>query len=359
MKRRTYMAAVAGTSIGGLSGCLGSFGLGEEPTEIRIIASDHSHELYPDIDGIDIDLRTSSSSVIGSNWARDGNPLYEEYDIAIVRNTNLLEIIDSGHVTPVVADSLTYDDDIYDAVARAQEGEPFARNGDRHALLTRFDWIGYCYDIREITDPGSSWNVLFQDELDGNDLEGRVRMPSNPVYLVTTAAFHLGYEDGFEGETFGFSAEELDSIEETLREQQPLVNNYGGLTDRYRTGGPLVGVTNQDNVNRHKLNHGGNLELVIPDEGALMTYAGGVVSSDSEHPEEAWQVIDAMRSPENGVYAPLRTGSHSPNPGFVDHLPESYADIIVPVPEDDFDRLIPLKTVDDRESWEAIGNELT
>ena len=356
MKRRTYMAAIAGSSIGGLAGCLGSFG--EEPTEIRIIASDHSHELYPDFDDIDIDLRTSSTSVIASNWERDEDPLYEEYDIAIVRNLNLHDIIETGHVAPVVTDALTYDEDIYDTVSRAQEGEHFSRNGDQHALLTRFDWIGYGYDIREISDPGSSWSVLFQDELDGNDLEGRVRMPSDLIYLITTAAFHLGYDDGFEGETFGFSAEELETIEETLREQQPLVNNYGGIGDRYRTGGPLVGVMNQDNVNRHKLNHGGNLELVIPDEGALMTYAGGVVSSESEHPEEAWRVIDAMRSPENGVHAPLRTGSHSPNPAFVDHLPESYADVIVPVPEDDFDRLIALRPVDDLESWSAIANEI-
>ncbi len=215
------------------------------------------------------------------NIAMPGN-----YSVPVWRDAGVLAPIDESRLGnwPDIIDSLK---DLPGVVA----------DGQRYWVPQ--DWgqtsITYRTDLVDIEE--ESWGLLWDERY-----AGRIAVIDSVYDTVLATAVYSGAKD-----PFNMSEDEVATVRELLEKQKPLLRYYtSNMTDAEQAlaSGELVAAMT---YNESVLNLSGTdlpVKYMNPKEG-MITWAGGhclIADADSQALDGAYDIIDAMMSPEAGQW---------------------------------------------------------
>ena len=207
---------------------------------------------------------------------------------------------DAGLLAPIDTSRLSNWPDIIEAVKNVPG---IVVNGQRHWVCV--DWaqtsITYRTDLVEIEE--ESWGLLWDERY-----AGRLSMIDSLIDGVMVAAIYGGAKDPYD-----MTAEEVQRTKELLQEQLPLLRFYSNdmttVQQALASGEIVAGVTWNDSA-LWLQEDGVPVKFMNPKEGA-MTWTCGIslqADADPSKIDRAYDLIDAMLSPEAGVYEIMEWG---------------------------------------------------
>lgn len=352
--RRSFLKAAGAAGASGLAGLAGCAGGSSTPT-IKMLGWTSYGEFAQTIEEeLDVKLdvtKSSSSAKMFSAWNAGQN---EEYDICVPNNNYVPKFIDAGLVAPVDKEAVSNYDGMYDKFQEFAETQ-FAAEGTSYGVPTRFGWYGYSYNAEKLpSDHEQSYDVLFSENYEGTDLDGQIMMFDNHFKSMSAAALQLGFRDAFEGEKVTLSQDQIDEVKQALIDQKPLLEGYtdadATFTKAYKSGNATAGLTGRYMVAELILDGQDWIEMATPKEGSLAWFEGGLVSSESDHKEKAWEVVNEYINPTTAAEFSEAAGILSTNPNATEHL-DGKAKELLSVDPSRLDAMIPFKQVENEESW--------
>ncbi len=163
--------------------------------------------------------------------------------------------------------------------------EDFIYNGGKYYEVRQIFNV-LAYNTTQVTDPLESWHDLYRD-----DLEGRVAI-ANPNY---SGAASLTLATLVSNEEFGWD------FYKSLRDNSlKFEQGNGGLASKVSSG-EYHAVSVVDFMARNAQNEGSPVEVVWPEEGAVIIPTPVGILNDSDVTEEAKLVMDFLLSEEAQV----------------------------------------------------------
>ncbi len=201
---------------------------------------------------------------------------------------------DAGVIQPIDVSRLSNFDDTIESLKNVPD---MVVNGERHWVC--MDWgqtsITYRTDLVDIEE--ESWGLLWDERY-----KGRLSMMDSLIDGVMVAAIYGGAKD-----PFNMTPDEVAKTRELLREQLPLLRFYANsptdIQNALASGEVVAAVTWNDAYSALK-GEGVPVKFMEPKEGA-MTWTCGIsimTDIDPDMLDKAYDYIDAMLSPETGVY---------------------------------------------------------
>ena len=207
---------------------------------------------------------------------------------------------DAGLLAPIDTSRLSNWPDCLEAVKNVPG---IVVNGQRHWVCV--DWaqtsITYRTDLVEIEE--ESWGLLWDERY-----AGRLAMIDSLIDGVMVAAIYGGAKDPYD-----MTAEEVQRTKELLQEQLPLLRFYSNdmttVQQALASGEIVAGVTWNDSA-LWLQEDGVPVKFMNPKEGAMTWTCGISLQADADPAkiDRAYDLIDAMLSPEAGVYEIMEWG---------------------------------------------------
>ncbi|MCF2207297.1 PotD/PotF family extracellular solute-binding protein [Halobacterium salinarum] len=355
--RRSFLAATgAAASATALAGCLG--GTTGTPT-INVLTWEHyarddvAAAVEDAVDATVNVTKSISSEKMFAGWQAGKD---QQFDIAIPNNNYVPKFAAAGLAAPVPVSDLDSYPAIYDFFKNAM-GTQLAVDGTPYGVPIRFGYYGYGYDSRAVPDHDPSWSVLF-DGIDGVDLSSAVALYDNHFKAMSAAALHLGFRDAFDGDRITLSESQLGAVTDALIDQkQSLLSGYiagdASFVKGITKGDFHVGHTGRMNVTNMRADGTDWIEMATPTEGALSWFEAAVVSTQTDHPDLAWEVVNEYIAPETG--ATLAREGHAPsvNPETTAHLSERRTELYGAIDPARLADMIPSKAVANEDAWRA------
>lgn len=306
-------------------------------------------------DKLDVRLnvtKSTSSAKMFSSWNAGQ---YQQYDLAIPNNNYVPKMMDADLLAPVNKDVVTNWGDMYGAFKEFADTQFASDDGQVYGVPLRFGWYGYGYDTRNVPDHEPSYKLLFEEDYVDADLDGKIIMYDNHFKTISATALYLGFSDAFEGPRVTLSEDQIQQAKETLIEQKPRLQGYIAADPTYiknfRQGNFLVGHSGRNEIVEMWASGDDWPEFVVPQEGSLTWFEGGVVSKASDNKELAWKVLNEYISPQNGAQLGKVGYSPSVNPKTTEHLTEEENELYGAIDPAKLESFIPFKAVENEEAW--------
>lgn len=168
-------------------------------------------------------------------------------------------------------------------------------NGDQFFIPV--DWgntsVLYRPDLFDVKE--ESWTMLWDERY-----AGKISMSADATEAVAIAGIVLGVKD-----PFNLTDEELVKAKELLVKQKPLVRFYwdsNSAVEQALASGELVAATGWNSSVVTLTGQGVNIKYANPKEGIMSYCCGLVLTKDAPHIDKAYDLIDAMISPEAGKW---------------------------------------------------------
>ena len=129
---------------------------------------------------------------------------------------------------------------------------------------------------------------------------GQLSMAADATESVAIAGIVLGVKD-----PFNITDEELVKAKELLVKQKPLMRFYwdsNSAVEQALASGELVAATGWNSSVVTLTGQGVNIKYANPKEGIMSYCCGLVMTKDAPHADKAYDLIDAMISPEAGKW---------------------------------------------------------
>lgn len=206
--------------------------------------------------------------------------------------------------------------ELYNLEGNIENGRPY---------MAPVDWgrtsITYRTDLVELPDGVETWGILWDERY-----KGRIGMIASAADAWWCAAIYAGVD-------FKEIAREenIQKVAELLRKQRPLVRTY---TDDMTTleqalaSGELVAAMTWDSSAIQLKGQGVPVKFANPKEGALTWVCGVMMHRDAPHPDRAYDLVDAVLSPETGRWLIAENGyGHSNRKSFELFTDEELAEL--------------------------------
>lgn len=182
--------------------------------------------------------------------------------------------------------------------------------------------LGILYNKDKVTDPVDSWSILWNEKY-----KGQILMLDSMRDSMAVSLKKLGYSFNTTNEA------EIQAAGEALREQKPLVAEYGVdiLKDKMIKGSYAFTVAYSgdalymQNKNAELHNGESQLEYVIPKEGSNIWIDAMVIPTTSQNTEGAMKFIDFMCSTEIALANVEYIEYSTPHTKALEELGEEYS----------------------------------
>lgn len=205
---------------------------------------------------------------------------------------------DAGMIAPIDTSRLSNWPDIIDSL----KAIPAAVIGGKRYWVC-MDWgqtsITYRTDLVEIEE--ESWGLLWDERY-----KGRMSLFDSLIDGVMVAAIYAGAKD-----PFNMTPDEVAKTKKLLQEQLPLLRYYSNsLTDieNALASGELVAATTWNDSYSRLIAEGLPVKFMNPKEGAMTWTCGIALSPWTEKLDRAYDIIDALLSPEAGAWEIMEFG---------------------------------------------------
>ncbi len=152
------------------------------------------------------------------------------------------------------------------------------------------------FDVKE-----ESWAMLWDERY-----SGQMSMSAEATEALQIAGIVRGAKD-----PFNQTDEELAKSKELLVKQKPLIRFYGdsnSAVEQALASGELVASTGWNSSVVALSSQGVNIKLANPNEGIMSYCCGLVLAKYAPHLDKAYDLIDAMISPEAGKWLVEKMG---------------------------------------------------
>ncbi|HXF72924.1 MAG TPA: ABC transporter substrate-binding protein [Actinomycetota bacterium] len=179
----------------------------------------------------------------------------------------------------------------YDQVMQALQAPPHNTvNGVHYGVPYMWGPNFLMYNTEEVKPAPTSWDVVFEPELDGqpNPYAGRITAYDSPIYIADAALYlkahrpELGITDPYE-----LTQEQLDAAVDLLAQQAPMISKYWAIytdeIDGFKSGDMVVGTAwpvNQSLLLADDV----PVASVFPEEGMTGWADTWMMSANAPHP---------------------------------------------------------------------------
>lgn len=179
----------------------------------------------------------------------------------------------------------------YDQVMQALQAPPHNTvNGVHYGVPYMWGPNFLMYNTEEVKPAPTSWDVVFEPELDGqpNPYAGRITAYDSPIYIADAALYlkahrpELGITDPYE-----LTQEQLDAAVDLLKQQAPTISKYWAIytdeIDGFKSGDMVVGTAwpvNQSLLLADDV----PVASVFPEEGMTGWADTWMMSANAPHP---------------------------------------------------------------------------
>jgi spermidine/putrescine transport system substrate-binding protein len=170
---------------------------------------------------------------------------------------------------------------------------------DGHPYMAPVDWgrtsITYRTDLVDLQGQEESWGILWDERY-----KGRLGVLASAADTWWCGAIYAGV-DFHEIST----EENFKKVAELMRKQRPLIRTYTDDTttlEQALASGELVAAMTWDSSAVVLKKQGIPVTFANPKEGALTWVCGAMMHKDAPHPDKAYDLVDALLSPEAGKW---------------------------------------------------------
>lgn len=214
-------------------------------------------------------------------------------DIAHPYSSNISRWAKADVLQPIDTSRLSHWPDLFETLTKV----PDAVDKDGKQVFIPVDWgrISITYRTDLVTPKEPSWSLLWD-----KSLSGRLSMIGDPALAAPIAGLYLGLKDPFNPDDADFA-----KIGEALRAQRDLSRFYwdsGATIEQALASGEVIAAPTWNGSVGLIKQQGAPVEMMDPKEGALCFVAGLVFIKGAEHTDAAYDLMDAIISPETGKY---------------------------------------------------------
>lgn len=354
--RRAFLATTGAVVTGALAGCT-SGGTGSSgSSSVSVLATaayDDENVLATVEEAVDatVDLTTADSAESFATATESASG----HDVFIAPQEAAATLAAEGRVQALATDNLANYGAVYEQY-RSFAADRLGADDGVYGVPTRLDWTGYAFDSSLLPEHEASWSNVFGG-IPGSYPEDDIAMLDDPVQAVAAAAFNLGYTDGFDGDSFSLTEDQLSDVEDALAtHKRKYLYDYISGTETFVSGMNendfLVSQTARSDYVALRRTGNDDALLKTPSEGALTTYDAALVAEDASDTGAALGVVDAFVSARAGAELAAATGTLSTNAEVDEHLAEADAALVGSVEPSTFDPLVQHKPVENRSAWD-------
>ena len=214
------------------------------------------------------------------------------YKVPIWRDAGIIQPIDTARLS-----------NWPDVIPSLKEIPGMVKDGKRYWIVT--DWgqtsVLYREDLVDISE--ESWTLLWDERY-----KGRLAMADSLIDGVMVAAIVAGAKD-----PYNMTEAEIAKTKELLQKQLPLMRYYWTSTAdivQALASGELVATSAWNDAYTELKGEGIPVKFAKPKEGAMTWSCGFCLMSfaDPKKLDRAYEVIDAMLSPDAGAYEIMTVG---------------------------------------------------
>ena len=221
---------------------------------------------------------------------RLGNPLSSTegptraIDVVDVRPGWLEAGVENGFVEPLPVEQMPAWKNVPE---RFRDGV-HRRNGETYGVPTEAVLTTLAYDTDAFEEPPDSWDVLWDDDYDGELVLG-----GGYWDLPLIAALHTG-QDPKDPDDFGAIRDAMERLET----QDPTMTYEDEILREFQSGDPVVGTMWQSMAYRARFDRGLAVDYTIPREGSVYKCYYHLVPTDAPNPMAALRLLNWLSRPE-------------------------------------------------------------
>lgn len=176
--------------------------------------------------------------------------------------------------------------------------------------------VGILYNTTMVTEPVTSWNILWDA-----DYSGQILMYDSVRDTIGVTLIKLGYDINTRSEA------DVLAAQQALIEQKPLVRAY--LTDDIKmemiNGSAALAVVYSGNA-VYCIGENTDLAYAVPDEGSNLWFDNVIIPKTSQHTAEAEQFINFLMGAEVAAQNSDYIGYSTPNAAALELMGPDYID---------------------------------
>ncbi len=249
---------------------------------------------FEEATGCEVTAKVYGTSDEALNLMKSG-----EYDVVAASGDASLRLIAAGDVAPVNVDLLENYEGIYD----------FLKNQSHNTVDGQEYGVPHGYGANLLmynTDlfPGGldSWSAVFDDAAEHS---GAVTAYDSPIYIADAAVYLMATQPDLGIENpYALDETQLAAAVDLLKAQREHIGEYWSdflkEIQAFETGSSVVGTTWQVTYNYVTT---GNVEVVLPKEGATGWSDTWMISSETAAPNCSYAWLDWIASPEGNAMA--------------------------------------------------------
>ncbi len=249
---------------------------------------------FEEATGCEVTTKVYGTSDEALNLMKSG-----EYDVVAASGDASLRLIAAGDVAPVNVDLIENYAGIYD----------FLKNQSHNTVDGQEYGVPHGYGANLLmynTDlfPGGldSWSAVFDDAAEHS---GAVTAYDSPIYIADAAVYLMATQPDLGIENpYALDETQLAAAVDLLKAQREHIGEYWSdflkEIQAFETGSSVVGTTWQVTYNYVTT---GNVEVVLPKEGATGWSDTWMISSDTAAPNCSYAWLDWIASPEGNAMA--------------------------------------------------------
>ncbi len=186
--------------------------------------------------------------------------------------------------------------------------------GNTYSVPYTWGTLGILYNTQYVTEPVTSWNILWDE-----DYAGEIYMYDSMRDSIAVALLRLGYDINTRSEA------EIAEAVETLKAQKPLVKSYGGdeMRDSMIGGSGALCVTYSGDA-VFCMTDNPDLAFAVPEEGSNIFFDCMVIPDTCKNEDAAYQFINYLLDPEAATINTEYIGYSTPNAKVMELIGEEY-----------------------------------
>jgi spermidine/putrescine transport system substrate-binding protein len=213
-------------------------------------------------------------------------------DVGHPCNSSVARWYDAGIIQSIDTSRLSHWPDLFEALKTIKNAQ---QEGKQY--FVPIDWgntsIIYRPDLVDIQD--ESWTLLWDERY-----KGKLSVNAGAEETAAITAVVGGAKD-----PFNMTDEELAKVKSLLLKQKPLLRFYWDTNTTVEAGlasGELVAATGWNSSVITLRKQGVNVKFMQPKEGILTWCCGLVLAKGAPHVDQAYDLLNAMTSPEAGKW---------------------------------------------------------
>lgn len=249
---------------------------------------------FEEATGCEVTAKVYGTSDEALNLMKSG-----EYDVVAASGDASLRLMAAGDVAPVNVDLLENYDGIYDFLKDKSHN---SLDGQEYGVPHGYGANLLMYNTDVFPDGLDSWSAVFDDAAANS---GKVTAYDSPIYIADAGLYLMATQPDLGIENpYALDETQLAAAVDLLKAQREHVGEYWSdflkEIQAFETGSSVVGTTWQVTANNVTT---GNVEVVLPKEGATGWSDTWMISSQTEKPNCSYAWLDWIASPEGNAMA--------------------------------------------------------